>query len=133
MNLSHYVTLVSIYINVLFIVSLFVFLPIAAIISIFLPDTNNWKKVIYVLKKTFLVSVWSLVAIHFSVLSVWIISLFVGALPSLDIFLTLVKMFTFTSVIWTCALLLYCVVFFVLSIFGISIFSISQIKKQLLK
>ncbi len=131
MNLSHYVTLVSVYLNVFSVVGLLIFLPISILINTFAPDTKFWFHTSYSLKKFLKLSIYATVAIYSTMLLLWIISLFVDTLPSLDIFLTFVKMMIFGFLIWSCSLLFYTILLTVLSIFGVAVISISQLKNEL--
>jgi hypothetical protein len=131
MNISYYVTLVSVYLNVFSVFGLLLFLPISLLILAIAPDTKFWFHSSYVLKKFSMMSIYATIAIYTTTLLLWIISLFVDTLPSLEIFLTFIKMMIFGFLIWSCSLFLYTILLIVLSIFGVALMSLSQLKNEL--
>jgi len=131
MNISYYVTLVSMYLNLFSVFGLLIFLPISLLIIAIAPDTKFWFHASYVLKKFSMMSIYATIAIYSTTLLLWIISLFVDTLPSLEIFLTFIKMVIFGFLIWSCSLFVYTILLIVLSIFGVALMSLSQLKNEL--
>lgn len=132
-NTDKFVVFLSMYLNLFSVIGLLIFLPLHYITYSIRERSKTWARISYVLKKFSYLSLLCLFSMYTVTLSLWIISLFSESMKSTDIFVAFIVMMIIGFVIWVISLFAYLVLTTILSVFGVTLLSLFELKNQLTK
>jgi hypothetical protein len=123
----------SLYVNLFSITGLLLILPLHHFTRSLRERYKLWSHTSYLLKKLTYVSVLCLISMYTLTPSLWIVSLFIDSMSSTYIFVSFILMLLIGFVMWSVSLLVYSTLVMTLALFGITLFSLSQLKNQISK
>ena len=132
-NADKLVVSLSIYLNLFSVIGLLIFLPLHYFTENLRRKYKYWASTSYFLKKLSYVSLLCLVSMYALTFSLLIISFFTENLSSTSILSAFVIMIVIGVVIWAISLFLYLMLMVALSVFGVTLFSVSQLINQINK
>ena len=132
-NADKLVVSLSIYLNLFSVIGLLILLPLYYFTENLRRRYKYWARTSYFLKKLSYVSLLCLVSMYALTFSLLIISFFTENLSSTSILSAFVIMIVIGVVIWAISLFLYLILMVALSVFGVTLFSLSQLKNQINK
>ena len=132
-NADKLVVSLSIYLNLFSVIGLLIFLPLHYFTENLRRKYKYWASASYFLKKLSYISLLCLVSMYALTFSLLIISFFTENLSSTSILSAFVIMIVIGVVIWAISLFLYLMLMVALSVFGVTLFSVSQLINQINK
>ncbi len=132
-NADKLVVSLSIYLNLFSVIGLLIFLPLHYFTENLRRKYKYWASTSYFLKKLSYILILCLVSMYALTFSLLIISFFTESLSSTSILTAFVIMIVIGLVIWAISLFLYLMLMVALSVFGVTIFSVSQLINQINK
>jgi hypothetical protein len=132
-NTDKLVVSLSIYLNLFSVIGLLIFLPLHYFTENLRRKYKYWASTSYFLKKLSYILILCLISMYALTFSLLIISFFTESLSSTSILTAFVIMIVIGLVIWAISLFLYLMLMVALSVFGVTIFSVSQLINQINK
>jgi len=132
-NADKLVVSLSIYLNLFSVIGLLIFLPLHYFTENLRRKYKYWASTSYFLKKLSYILILCLISMYALTFSLLIISFFTESLSSTSILTAFVIMIVIGLVIWAISLFLYLMLMVALSVFGVTIFSVSQLINQINK